>query len=72
MQVHLSPDQEAHLIELAVRDGRTRDQLVQEPLEQFFAADADFIEAAMKGLSSLSRGETFDARTSQQAGRPIF
>ena len=45
MQVHLSPDQEAHLIELAVRDGRTRDQLVQEPLEQFFAADADFIEA---------------------------
>jgi hypothetical protein len=48
-----------------VRDGRTRDQLVQEPLEQFFAADADFIEAAMKGLSSLSRGETFDARTSQ-------
>jgi predicted transcriptional regulator len=57
MQVHLSPDQEARLIELAARDGRTPDQLVEQALDRFFAADADFIEAVMKGLASLDRGE---------------
>jgi len=57
MQVHLSPDQEARLIELAARDGRTPDQLVRQALNRFFAADADFIEAVMKGLASLDRGE---------------
>jgi predicted transcriptional regulator len=57
MQVHLTPEQEARLIELATRCGRSPDQLVQEALDRLFAAEADFVEAVMKGLASLDRGE---------------
>ena len=57
MQVHLTPEQEARLVELAARDGRSPDQLVQEAFDRFFEADSDFVEAVMKGLASLDRGE---------------
>jgi predicted transcriptional regulator len=57
MQVHLTPEQEAQLVELAARCGQSPDQLVHEALDRFFAADAGFVEAVMKGLASLDRGE---------------
>ena len=57
MQVHLTPEQEARLVELAARDGRSPDQLVQQALDRFFEADSDFVAAVMKGLASLDRGE---------------
>jgi predicted transcriptional regulator len=57
MQMRLTPELEARLVEFAARDGRTPDQLVEEALERFFAADVDFVEAVMKGLASLDRGE---------------
>jgi predicted transcriptional regulator len=68
MQVHLTPEQEARLSELAARDGRSPDQLVQEALERFFAADTDFVEAVMKGLASLDRG---DGLTHEEVGKRI-
>jgi predicted transcriptional regulator len=68
MQVHLTPEQEAYLVELAARDGRSPDQLVQEALDQFFEADSDFVEAVMKGLASLDRG---DALTHEEVGKRI-
>ena len=52
MQVHLTPEQEARLVELAARDGRSQEQLVQEALDRLFEADKDFVEAVMKGLAS--------------------
>ena len=57
MQLHLTREQEARLVELAARDGRSPEQLLQEALDRFFAADADFVGAVMKGLASLDRGE---------------
>jgi predicted transcriptional regulator len=57
MQVHLTPEQETRLVELAAREGRSPDQLLQEALDRFFEADSDFVEAVMKGLASLDRGE---------------
>ena len=57
MQLHLAPEQEARLVELAARDGRSPDQLLQDALDRFFEADADFVEAVKKGLASLDRGE---------------
>ena len=57
MQVHPPLEQEACLVELAARDGRSPDQLLQEALDRFFEADSDFVEAAMRGLASLDRGE---------------
>jgi predicted transcriptional regulator len=58
MQVHLTPEQEARLVELAARDCRSPDQLVQEALDRFFEADSDFVEAVMEGLASLDRGDS--------------
>jgi predicted transcriptional regulator len=57
VQLHLTPEQEARLAELAARDGRSPDQLLQDALDRFFEADADFVEAVKKGLASLDRGE---------------
>jgi predicted transcriptional regulator len=57
MQLHLTPEQEARLVELAARDGRSPDQLLQDALDRFFEADADYVEAVKKGLASLDRGE---------------
>ena len=68
MQVHLTPEQEARLAELAARDGRSPDQLLQEALDRFFEADADFIEAVTKGLASLDRG---NALTHEEVGKRI-
>jgi len=68
MQVQLTPEQEARLVELAARDGRSPDQLVQQALDRFFAADSDFVEAVMKGLASLDRG---DALTHEEVGERI-
>jgi predicted transcriptional regulator len=68
MQVNLTPEQEARLVELAARDGRSPDQLVQQALDQFFEADSDFVEAVMRGLASLDRG---DGLTHEEVGKRI-
>jgi predicted transcriptional regulator len=68
MEVHLTPEQEARLVELAARDGRSPDQLLQEALDQFFEADSDFVEAVIKGLGSLDRGEGL---THEEVGKRI-
>ncbi len=68
MQVHLTPEQEARLVELAARDGRSPDQLVQEALDRFLEADAGFVEAVTKGLASLDRGESL---THEEVGNRI-
>jgi len=68
MQVRLTPEQEARLVELAARDGRSPDQLVQEALDRLFEADADFVEAVVKGLTSLDRGEYL---SHEKAGKRI-
>ena len=53
---------------LAARDGRSPDQLLQEALERFFETDSDFVEAVMKGLASLDRGEGL---THEEVGKRI-
>ena len=68
MQVQLTPDQETRLVELAARDGRSPDQLLQEALDRFFEAESDFVEAVMKGLASLDRGEGL---THEEVGKRI-
>ena len=68
MQVHLTPEQQARLVELAARDGRSPEQLVREALDRFLDADADFVEAVMKGLASLDRGEGL---THEEVGKRI-
>jgi predicted transcriptional regulator len=57
MEVHLTPEQEAQLTELAARDGRSVDEIVREAILRYFEDETRFVEAVMKGLASLDRGE---------------
>ena len=57
MEIILAPEQEARLAELAARQGRRTDDLVQEALARYLEDDAHFVAAVVKGLASLDRGE---------------
>ncbi len=60
MEVHLSPEKEALLQELAGRTGRNTAQLVEEAVDRLLDYDAWFIQEVDKGLSQAARGELID------------
>lgn len=68
MEVHLTPEQEARLAELAVRDGRSVDAIVREAILRYVEDEAHFVEAVMQGLASLERGE---AISHEEVGKRI-
>jgi predicted DNA-binding protein len=45
MEVHLSPDREARLRDVATRTGRDATQLVEEAVDRMLEYDARFVEA---------------------------
>ncbi len=57
MEIVLTPEQEVKLAELAARQGRRTNDLVQEALARYLEDDAHFVAAVIKGLASLDRGE---------------
>jgi len=57
MEIHLSPEQEARLAELAARDGRNAAELVQEAVSRFLGDEARFAEAVRLGLDAAERGD---------------
>jgi predicted transcriptional regulator len=57
MEVHLSPEQEHQLSQLAIRQGRDADVLAQEAISQYLEEEARFNEAVKLGEEDLDRGE---------------
>jgi predicted transcriptional regulator len=57
MEIHLPPEQEARLAELAARDGRNTAELVQEAVSRFLAEEAEFADAVRLGLEAAERGD---------------
>jgi predicted transcriptional regulator len=57
MEVHLTPQQETRLNELATTTGRGTDELVQEAVDRLLAYDAWFKEQVRVGLDQINRGE---------------
>ena len=57
MELRLKPELEAHLAELAARDGRSTPELVEDVLSRYVNDEAHFVEAVTKGLAALDRGE---------------
>ena len=57
MEVHLTPEQEAELNNLATRKGRNANELAQEVIGFCLEHEARFIVAVKRGLESLDRGE---------------
>jgi len=57
MEVHLTPEQEAELSELATRKGRNANELAQEVIGFYLEHEARFVVAVKRGLEVLDRGE---------------
>jgi predicted transcriptional regulator len=60
MEVHLTPEQEAELSELATRKGRDADTLAQEVLGFYLKHEARFVEAVKRGMASADRGDLIE------------
>lgn len=60
MEVHLSPEKEAELHQLAVRTGKDTSALVVEAVDRLLDYDKWFIQEVEKGLAQAARGELID------------
>ena len=68
MEVHLTPEQQHQLAELAAHRGRDADTLAQEAIGRYLAEEARFIEAVKLGEAALERGEYL---THEQVGKRL-
>jgi len=57
MEVHFTSEMQAKLADLAARQGRGTEDLVQDILAGYIEEEARFIEAIRLGEESLERGE---------------
>jgi predicted transcriptional regulator len=68
MEVHLTPEQQHQLTQLASQRGRDAGTLAQEAISRYLAEEARFIEAVKLGEAALERGEYL---THEQVGQRI-
>ena len=68
MEVHLTPDLQAKLINSAAQQGRNPDELVQDVLARYFEEEVRFVEAVKRGEEALQRG---DYLTHEQVGQRL-
>lgn len=57
MDVHVTPEQEAKLIDIAARTGRQAGELVHTAVNRLIDEESRFLEAVEQGFASLDRGE---------------
>ena len=57
MEVHLSPDLQAKLAQLASQQGRDSESLVVEAVQRMVNYDEWFIREVEKGIAAADRGE---------------
>ena len=69
MEVHLTPDQETLLNELATTTGRGTDDLVQEAVDRLLAYNRWFSEQVQIGLERANRGELIEDDEVRSANR---
>jgi predicted transcriptional regulator len=67
MEIHLTPEQEAHLNQIAQHEGKNPEQLVIDATLHLFSRDLRFREAVQRGLDQANAGnfieeEEMDAR----------
>jgi predicted transcriptional regulator len=60
MEVHLSPDLQAKLAQLASQQGRESEALVVEAVQRMVTYDDWFIREVEKGIAAADRGEFLD------------
>ncbi|MCU1276164.1 MAG: hypothetical protein JWO48_3595 [Bryobacterales bacterium] len=57
MEVHLTPEQEAQLAQMATKAGTDPERLVKDVLVRYLDDEARFLEAVEKGIAAAERGE---------------
>jgi predicted transcriptional regulator len=60
MEVHLSPDKEARLQEIATRLGKNAALIVEEAVDRMIEYDERFVAAVEEGRASARRGELLE------------
>ncbi|HUJ50024.1 MAG TPA: hypothetical protein VLW25_07480 [Bryobacteraceae bacterium] len=60
MEVHLSPDKQARLQEIATRVGKNAEQMVEEAVDRMLEYDERFVAAVEEGRVSARRGELLE------------
>jgi predicted transcriptional regulator len=60
MEVHLSPDKEARLQQVATRTGKNAAQIVEEAVDRMLEYDTRFIQAVEEGRASARRGDLLE------------
>ena len=60
MEVHLPPDKEARLRQLATRTGKDAAQVVEEAVDRMLEYDARFIDAVQEGRAAARRGDLIE------------
>lgn len=60
MEVHLSPDKEARLQQVATRTGKNAAQIVEEAVDRMLEYDTRFIQAVEEGRASARSGDLLE------------
>lgn len=60
MEVHLTPELQAKLREVAAQQGRDPQSLVQEAVQRLVDYDQWFVQEVEKGLAQIDRGELLE------------
>jgi predicted transcriptional regulator len=68
MEVHLTADLQAKLMNSASQQGRNPDELVQDVLARYFEEESRFQDAVQRGEDALRRGESL---THDQVGERL-
>jgi predicted transcriptional regulator len=57
MEVHLTPEQESQLEQIAAQAGTNRERLAKDVLVRYLDDEARFLAAVEKGIAAAERGE---------------
>lgn len=60
MEVHLTPEKEARLQQIAAVAGKNAAQVVEEAVDRLLSEDERFRDAVRQGFASLDRGQFVD------------
>ncbi len=60
MELHLPPDKEARLQQMAARTGRNAEQVVEEAVDKMLEYDDAFVTAVEEGIAQADRGELLE------------
>ena len=57
MEIHFTPEQEAHLAQIATKAGTAPERLVTNVVTRYLDEEARFLAAVEKGIAAAERGE---------------